>query len=346
MALNLNYEPLVLVEDITELSEHEWLQWRTKGIGGSDVAAILGISPWKTQRDLYRDKVGDTPAISDANNNWVAKEVGHRLEELVAQIYQKKTGYRVYAIRKIFQHPLYPFLIADVDFFVEKPDGRRGTLECKTSHYLNKDKWANNAIPRHYECQGRHYISVCNLDFAAFACLFGNNEADFEMREVERDLDIEKETIAEISGFWSNHVLARVEPPYRESSDLVLESIRRYYGAADKRLAPYSLPDSFFTDLKEIEQLKDEKSILGKQAAAIEEQIRLLYAPIVDELGQSCQGICQSGDEKYKVTYNPLYRSSISKDDMDRLRRDYPEIYDEFVTTTESRVFRVKKLEE
>lgn len=65
MALNLNYEPLVLVEDITELSEHEWLQWRTKGIGGSDVAAILGISPWKTQRDLYRDKVGDTPAISE-----------------------------------------------------------------------------------------------------------------------------------------------------------------------------------------------------------------------------------------------------------------------------------------
>ena len=43
--LDLNYEPAVLVEDITQLTEEEWLRQRTRGIGGSDVAAVLGISP-------------------------------------------------------------------------------------------------------------------------------------------------------------------------------------------------------------------------------------------------------------------------------------------------------------
>lgn len=49
--LNLNYEPDVLVEDITTLSHDEWKLYRTLGIGGSDAAAVCGISPWKTARD-------------------------------------------------------------------------------------------------------------------------------------------------------------------------------------------------------------------------------------------------------------------------------------------------------
>lgn len=49
-------EPLVLVET-AELTEEEWLSYRRRGIGGSDVAALLGISPWRTARDLYYDKL-------------------------------------------------------------------------------------------------------------------------------------------------------------------------------------------------------------------------------------------------------------------------------------------------
>jgi len=61
MALDLNYEPEILVPDITVLTEEEWLNWRKKGIGGSDVAAVLGISPWKTRRDLFYEKSGAEP---------------------------------------------------------------------------------------------------------------------------------------------------------------------------------------------------------------------------------------------------------------------------------------------
>ena len=57
MGLNLNYTPNRLV-DITTLTENQWLSWRRKGIGGSDVAVALNSSPYRTARDLYYDKIG------------------------------------------------------------------------------------------------------------------------------------------------------------------------------------------------------------------------------------------------------------------------------------------------
>lgn len=56
-SLNMNYEPEIIVDTDT-LSREDWLSYRKFGIGGSDVAAIMGISPFATIRDLYNDKFG------------------------------------------------------------------------------------------------------------------------------------------------------------------------------------------------------------------------------------------------------------------------------------------------
>ena len=95
----LNYQPEVLV-DTADLSREDWLDYRRLGIGGSDAAAIMGLSPFATIRDLYFDKIGVTPVIEEEEENWVAKEVGHRLEDLVAMIFAKKTGLEVFPVRK------------------------------------------------------------------------------------------------------------------------------------------------------------------------------------------------------------------------------------------------------
>lgn len=95
MSLALNYEPEVVV-NIEPLTREEWLDYRRLGIGGSDVAAIMGISPFATIKDLYYDKIGVKPMIDEGESNWVAKEVGHRLEDLVAMIFSKKTGLEVF----------------------------------------------------------------------------------------------------------------------------------------------------------------------------------------------------------------------------------------------------------
>ena len=76
MSLNLNYKADVVV-DTENLTREEWLDYRRRGIGGSDVAAIMGFSPFCTKRDLYYDKIGVKAAADEEESNWVAKEVGH-----------------------------------------------------------------------------------------------------------------------------------------------------------------------------------------------------------------------------------------------------------------------------
>lgn len=98
MPEHIRQEPKVLVST-ENLTEQEWLAYRRQGIGGSDVAAILGISPFRTARDLYDDKLNIASAVDDTGN-WVALEMGHLLEPLVAQIFTKKTGLEVFQIKR------------------------------------------------------------------------------------------------------------------------------------------------------------------------------------------------------------------------------------------------------
>ena len=74
VAVKERHQPRVLVET-AGLSEEEWLAYRQKGIGGSDVAALLGISPWRTARDLFYDKL-NIAVVEDHEDNWVALEMG------------------------------------------------------------------------------------------------------------------------------------------------------------------------------------------------------------------------------------------------------------------------------
>ena len=122
--------PLVLTETAA-ISREQWLEYRRQGIGGSDVAALMGISPFHTARALYFDKLNI--AAAEEEGNWVAMEMGHLLEDLVAKIFQHKTGFEIYQIKKMFYHPQYPFMLADVDYFINLPGGGKAILELKTS---------------------------------------------------------------------------------------------------------------------------------------------------------------------------------------------------------------------
>ena len=169
-----DYQPLEVVAT-TGLSREDWLEYRRTGIGGSDVSAVMGVSPFTTARDLYYDKLRIAAAIDD-DDNWVQKEIGHLLEDLVAQIFHAKTGYRIYQIKKMFRHAVHHFMIADVDYFVELPDGSTAILEIKTTNYNATGKWwdgTHEIVPLNYELQGRHYMAVLNVNKVYCCCLYG-----------------------------------------------------------------------------------------------------------------------------------------------------------------------------
>lgn len=342
MALNLNYQPTALV-DTSKLTEEEWLAWRKKGIGGSDVAAALNLSPYKTARELYYDKIGVEPVIALPDRS-ITFTIGHLLEEVVAQIFTRKTGFAVYQDQTMYQHPLFPFMLADVDRFLTLPNGEKAILECKTAHFNTQYLWANGCVPRHYELQVRHYMSVTNINTAYIACLFSNSEDDFVWQKIERDLDEEEDTILLLEDFWTRYVCSRVEPPLVGKPDAVLESIRHYHGLADKTAAEIVVGKEYAEQLDQIVQWKEEKQGLDRRSRQLKGLIKSAYAPIVDLMGTTCSAVCETQDATYRITYNPKYQDGISKEQLSVLRAQHPDIYRDFVDTTETRTFGVSKV--
>ena len=278
----VDYRPQVLV-DTTDLSKDDWLAYRRMGIGGSDAAAVLCISPFRTAMDIYYDK-RNLPIPNDDDGNWVAMEVGTLLEDLVARIFAQKTGLKVYQRKSMFQHPYHPWMLADLDYLVEMPDGSTAILECKTTNYNARNKWEYDGkpiVPVYYESQGRHYMAVMNLNRVYFCCLFGNNEDEVIIRHIDRDMAYESELIALEEDFWTNNVQAQVPPPYFEDDGkLILESLRRLMGPSVKDAPPVLLTPPQSARMFRFLELQSEKSALDAEVTRLKDEMDRVKALI------------------------------------------------------------------
>ncbi len=348
MSMARNPSPPQVFVDTAGLTREEWLNYRRQGIGGSDAAAVLGVSPFTTLRDLYYDKRGIVSAIED-ESNWVQLEIGHLLEDLVARIFSKKTGYRIFQIKKMFQHSVHTFMLADLDYFIELPDGKKAILEIKTTNYNAKDKWWNGReeiVPLNYLLQGKHYMAVMDIDHVFYCCLYGNSEDEVIIRQIERDLEYESELIALEEDFWFNHVLAEIPPPYIEDGELVAESVRRHSGNANQSVPEVYLGTSFAGAFARYLTLQEEKRIIDAESNRLKGEMERIKGYVIDEMGTSCTAACDGGAIVYHVTYNPVLKQGISKNNLIRLRAQHPDIYNEYVTVSESRRFYVNPARE
>ena len=342
-AERVRHEPEIVV-DTTSLSDEEWLEYRRKGIGGSDVAAIFGVSPFTTKRDLYYDKLNIAPR-GDAEENWVAMEVGHLLEPLVAKIFKQKLGCKTGTLKKLMRHPKYPFMQANLDYMVRFPDGNHAILECKTTNYNASDKWFDGKeeiVPLYYALQGWHYMAVMDVNVVYFCCLYGNNEKEVIIRRLDRDMEIEAELIAVEEDFWNNNVLAQVPPEYTEDGDLIAKSVKRHFGAADVDAPEIVLADNYGASISEYLKLQSEKSAVDEQSKQIEARMDRIKGLIAAELGTGCSASCTVDGENYDISYKPSTRAFVNKNALLRLRMTLPEIYNEYVTVSESRRLYIK----
>jgi predicted phage-related endonuclease len=237
---------------------------------------------------------------------------------------------------------------ADVDYFIEMPDGSTALLEIKTTNYNATGKWwdgGKEIVPLNYELQGRHYMAVMDANRVYYCCLYGNNENEVIIRHIDRDMDYESEMIALEENFWVNHVQAQVSPPYTESGDLILESVRRHHGAADPGAPEITLDHSYVANITRFLELQELKRELDNRVKAVEHQMGRIKGLITDAMGRSCLASCEVGGVPYLVTYNPVYKSGIDKNALSRLKERHPDIYDEYVTISESRRFYLKQKE-
>ena len=188
-----------------DMSRLEWLQLRQKGIGGSDAAAIFGMSRWKSPIDIWLSK---TIEIEEEDEQSEAAYWGTVLEDVVAKEFAERTGLKVRRRNAMLQHDEHDFMIADIDREIV---GQKVGLECKTASAYKKEEWADDEIPVEYLIQCQHYMAVTGYEAWWIAVLVGGNT--FIYKKIDRDEEFIEMLIKAEMDFWNNHVVPNVMPP-------------------------------------------------------------------------------------------------------------------------------------
>lgn len=298
----------------------DWLKARTAGIGGSDVAAMLGLSKWKTPLQLYQEKRGELPPQADNK----AMRWGRYLEPVVRQAYADETGNEVRVVEEMVRHPLYEHMIANLDGIVIPTSGPRRVFEAKTAR--TGDGWGEpgtDQIPQPYLLQVQHYMAVTSFVVADVAVLIGGS--DFRLYEVPEDRELQDMLCDACGEFWQR--VQDGDPPEPVS----YADVQARFGRASQ--AGTVLADA---DVQAaVRQLRELKTQL-KHLELAEEQWK---AVVMNAMGESDTLVNSSGHTlaTWKAAAPP------KRFDAAAFKAKHPNLYELFVSVGEpSRRFLLK----
>lgn len=298
-----------------DLPKDQWLRIRKTGITGTDAGAVVGLNPYISAFQVYHDKITEEIEESDSE----AMRQGRDMEEYVARRFMEQTGKKVHRANAVYQCDYYPFMLADFDRLIA---GERAGLECKTVSPYSADKWKDGAIPMHYQMQVQHYLAVSGYDRWYIAALvFGR---DFIVRVIERDEELISYLVKIESRFWNENVLARVMPDpdgTKNCSELIA---KQYYRSDAKKTVELLGCADILNRREELSQLITK---LETERNTIDQKIKL-------QMEDAENGIADG----YRVSWTAVTSSRL---DTTRLRKEKPDIYEEYLKTSTSRRFSV-----
>lgn len=200
---------------------------RCMGIGGSDVAAIVGLSTHRSAFSVWAEKVGHPSAVRAQG---VHLRFGSFLEPFVASEYERRTQSQTHVYDKVLRHPTHPQLFGHVDRLVtvggapclDSSGGIAASilLECKTANAFSRREWGSewtDQVPSAYFVQCMWYLSLTGCEEAHVAVLIGNSE--LRIYCIKRDVEIEQLLTEAALKFWSEHVLTGIPPKVKTRED-------------------------------------------------------------------------------------------------------------------------------
>ena len=200
--------------------ESLWLANRSKGVGGSDMSAIMGLDRYRTPYELWLDKTGRSER-EDISGRWAIIK-GNALESELRRWYRARhpgvqvldgTGFSLTS-------RAHPHMIASLDGVIWDPDRGPGVLECKTASSYRARDWRSDdgmpVAPAYYMAQVTHYLAVTGWTWGAFVADIGSGEP------VEVAFERDEEDVAAVvkaaEEFWG--YVERDEPPTLTGSDV------------------------------------------------------------------------------------------------------------------------------
>ena len=295
----------------------EWLEDRKKGIGGSDVGALLGLNKYKSPYTLWAEKSG-LLHVEEVDNE--STRIGRDLEDYVAKRFMEATGHTVVTSDYSFQSKEHPFMLANVDrLLTDEPSG----LECKTASALTRYDFENGDIPPSYYCQCMHYMAVTGLKKWYISILVMGK--GFYWFEINRDEEEIKALIEAEAEFW-NKVETGEAPPIDGTTSTSKTLGAVFNRSMDKECILGHEAETALSMIyninKKIKELKEQK---------------ILYENIVKRDMQDAE---KAEVEDYTVKWTRKDTDRYSQSD---LKKYEPSIYKRFSKKTTSERFVVKK---
>ena len=251
---------LMTVEDMQK-NHDKWLAIRNNGLGGSDAAVIMGVSPFKSRLTLWMEKTGKLAPEDLSQNQRVYW--GIKNEANIAAWFKEVTGKKTRR-RGMIMDEDYPYMFANVDRMV---DGEDAGLEIKTAGVSQAPQWKEDNVPDGYWLQCQWYMAVTGCKCWYIAVLIGGNEATW--KKVERSDKQIAELRRAARNFW-DMVVDEVMPTVDGNPDTATALSQLYPGGNQD---PLQLDDldmvEHYTRLKQLQA--NEKQI--KEALAAEQNV-------------------------------------------------------------------------
>lgn len=199
----------------------EQREQRRMFIGSSDVAAVLGMDPFRSVSDVYWSKVAGID--SDESD---AMRVGNALESVILDWAEEQLGERVE--RNVFlQCDDPPYLAVNLDGITRS----REIVEAKSHGICSPADWSawgetgTDEVPDSVLCQVQHQLFVAKSEVAHVAALVGGR--GFRMHRVERSEKLIGIILAECEKFWAKNVQAAIPPDEAPSLGVIRKLPRR-----------------------------------------------------------------------------------------------------------------------
>ena len=295
---------------------------RKKYIGGSDIAAVMGLSRYSTPLKLWAEKIGQIEPDDLSDKEYV--QLGSELEDFIAKKFAKSTGMKVRQAPQRYVHKKYPFMACQVDRLIEGTDM---LLECKNASAWREKEWRDEEIPLEYILQVSWQLMITGRSKGYIAVLIGGNK--FRFKEIQADQELFDKMSEVAIKFWQ--MVQDKTPPAATGDD------------NEVLLALYPKPNEQILvglDFQAIEEMNDCIATLQKTKADIKEldlQKDELEAKLKDVIKDNL-GI---KTEEYIVKWMP---QAVSRLNYDALKADG--VYEKYLDKKETRVLRISKNKE
>lgn len=317
----------------------EQIEERRKGIGGSDVSVIFNVNPFKSQLQLWLEKTG-----TDITEENLQMEVGSYMEDFVAKKWAKNNNKEVRRHNSIIwsKNPKTPHLFANVDRIVV---GEDALLECKTAGAYASKHWKNGEIPVNYLMQVWHYLYITEKSQAYIACLIGNNQF------VERIITINDLIPSGEFDEYGNPIMITLKnflPIMAEKCEkwyvehVINGKMPEYISCSDTSTLLELYPNDSGESIELGEWLDREKELLDadkEYLKSLEASIKQRENMIKSKLGNASVGKGGIWNVEWKTQFTS------GKFDKEMFEKDFPGIYEKYITKGITRILRFKKNE-